>query len=298
VLSAPLEGPKGAEFIRAHVLKGARKCLSVGARLLWIDSVKAWCPDAVTQDEAASALMDAAKEAAALSHTRGRLKGHNLVVVLVHHLAEKDGRMLGPTSLWSQADFRLCVLPPEGMKATDTTLRRVVPEGRFDGLAPDELRYRMREDGVLVAVSGGAMGGVSVRPSEKAPAAPKVEASEPLVAMGGEGRGVPPAPVPSQPARPQRTTSLRLVPAPPAVVEPAPPKRDLKAEGRTAVLAYLAARPDRTAWVPIGELLAAQPGGLASTALQQRLKELRDAGTVAFEKRGKALSYRLPPMSP
>lgn len=289
VLSGPLAGPKDTEHIREHLLAGGRKCLEVGARLLWVDSVKHWCPDAISQDAAAGVLMDAAKEVAAMSHSRGRLKGHNLAVALVHHLRDKgDNEMLGPTTLWSQADFRLPITPPKGMGVTETTLRQIVPEGRFDGLAPEPVRYRMREDGSLAAVGGRPAAPAPAAPAAPAPEtppAPAVEAPGPVATLEHPQTNAPPQTAPEAAAR-----------APVAVEKP---KRDTRAEGRAAVVAWLEAQADRSAWVPIAQLVAAAPGGLKSTALQARLQELRLEGGWAegreWRKHGKGLEYRLPP---
>lgn len=258
VVSGPLVRNKGVDDIRGHLLAAAEKAFEVGGRLILVDSIKHWCKLAVTQDEAASILMEAAKEVAGMVNPKTK---RGLIVVLLHHLSEKDGHMLGPTTLFSQADFRLSIGPPEGMKVTETALRVVTPEGRFPGMAPDGLLYQMVEEADGRTFLRGVTPGTS--PSPGAARAPK--------------------------APPAEEKKEDETPPPP----PAPP-RNIKAEGRAAVVAWLASRADPAAWAPSPEIVEAQPGGLARTAVTDRLKELRETGEVEWQKAGKGLVYRVP----
>jgi hypothetical protein len=134
-------GVKSADTLPVYLELARQRAVAVGARLIVVDSLNFWVPEAITNDAAAKV---------AASHF-GHLAAQGFAVILVHHM-NKKGQMAGPDSLYSQLDFRVdCTVPGDGDPRT-TTIRHLQWSGRFQRDMPTEARQIVYDmvDGRLV----------------------------------------------------------------------------------------------------------------------------------------------------
>lgn len=140
-----MPGLKDVDNFPVFLALAMKRARLVGAKLIVVDSLNFWVPQAITNDTIA-------KQAAAhLSHVAAQ----GFAVLIVHHM-NKKGEMAGPDSLYSQLDFRVdCTVPGDADPRT-TDVRQLLWSGRFKRDYPQEKRqqvFRMT-DGKLVAVRG------------------------------------------------------------------------------------------------------------------------------------------------